>query len=241
MYPILFSIGKINFYSYGLFAAISVIAVYFLMYKLSKMKKLDNKDLFDKVLIVFISGLIISRISYFIVYNYQFNVWQEIFFIWNGGLTSYGGIIGGLIAFIIVFNKDSYKWLDIAAISFLLGSSIWRIGGYLSGGNPGILSDSFIAFSGRIPIVLIESLITFIALLFIYSFYKYKNIKPGILFWVIFGFYGIVRVATDYFRDYSYHIGVLRLGQIIGLIIFIISVVAFFYMILYDKNKKGRK
>lgn len=247
MYPILFSIGKINFYTYGLFAAISVIAVYFIMDKLAKISKLDNHNLLDKTMIVFLAGLIGARVSYFFIYHDQFDHWLEIFYLWNGGLTSFGGIFAGLLAFAVVFRNQLAKWLDILAVSFLLGSSIWRIGGYLSGGNPGILSDSSIAIGGRIPIVLIESIILFIAFLFIYRFYthtfksvgvyKHKNIKAGIIFWVIFGFYGIIRIAMDYFRDYSYSIGILRLGQVIGLIMFIVSIVAILYMILYDKTE----
>lgn len=239
MHPILFSIGPINFYSYGLFAAIAVICTYFAMLKLIKVKNLPEGDLLDKVVLVFIAGVVGARIGYFITYYEQFSSIWEIFYLWNGGLVSYGGIVGGFLALLFLFKKNLGNWLDIFGISFLLGSAIWRIGGYFSGGNPGIESNSLISVDGRIPIVLIESVFTIIIFLILVKLYKKIKLKSGVFFWISIGLYGLIRVAADYFRDYTYSVGVLRTGQIIGFVLFIISFIAIFLIYKYDKKKKG--
>ncbi len=241
MYPILFSIGKINFYSYGLFAAISVIAVYFVMKQLAFKKQLNDNNLFDKVLLVFVCALIFSRISYFVLYNNQFDAWYEIFYVWNGGLISFGGIIGGFIAFLIVFKKDLIKWLDVIGVSFLLGASIWRIGGFLSGGNPGMISNSFIAINNRIPTVLIESLILFFIFLYFYNNFTKMKFPNGVIFWICLGAYGFIRIGIDFLRDYSgQSVKVLNTGQIAGLLMFVISGFAILYLVLYDRYRKRK-
>ena len=106
MYPILFSIGKINFYSYGFFASLAFIAGYLVIYQLFKKDGHKTDDLVDKCLLIFIAAVLVSRLAFYLVYHDQFNHWYELFYIWQGGMISFGGLLGGLISYGYFYKKN---------------------------------------------------------------------------------------------------------------------------------------
>lgn len=240
MHPILFSIYKLNFYSYGLFAAISLIAAYFMMKYLAQKRKLPTDKLLDNVLWVFAMGVILARIVYFIVYYNQFQSFWQLFYIWQGGLVSFGGIIGGLIAFVFLFRKNLLKWLDILAVSFLLGLFFWRIGCTLAGDHPAIYSNLWFAINHQIPITIFESIAGLLGFLIAYYFFN-RKIITGIIFFATIGYYGLIRIIIDQWRLENTIIYNLHWGQIMGIIMLIVSTLAIITLILYDRFRKRIK
>lgn len=223
MYPILFSIGSINFYSYGLFISIAFIATYFMVEYLAKRKKLPTSDLFEKMVAILLSGIIIGHVSYFICYRDQFLNWYEIFYLW-AGLTSFGGILGGVAAMIWVFRKNFYAWADTIAVAFLFGVFFWRIGCTLAGDHPCLYSGAWYAINHQIPVPLMESLLGLIGGVVFLGLYLKKIFKDGFLFWLAIAYYGLVRLIIDQWRIDPTIFG-LNYGQAVGIVCIIIAIV----------------
>lgn len=232
MYPILFSISNINFYSYGFFVALAFIVCYLVLYLLAKKEKLPIHNLLEKLLLVFLIGVIFSRISFVILYPQLFNNWKEYFYFWQGGLISFGGMLGGIIAFVFFFKQKLLRWLDIFTLGFFIGAVSWRIGCFLSGEHPTVSSTAWYAISGHAPAILFE-MIASLAAFIIFSFiYQKKWIEKGVLIFYGLIWYGLTRVVVDRWRDDPFVWGEWRGGQIVGVflvLVGIISIIAMWY------------
>src|SRR5690606_24996074 len=66
-----------------------------------------------------------------------------IFRIWDG-LSSMGGVLGGLIALVIVFRRRGWKlgpYLDALALGVAPGWMVARLGCFTAHDHPGVLTD----------------------------------------------------------------------------------------------------
>lgn len=238
MNPIIFTIGSVNFYSYGLFAALAIIFGYLCFEKLTRHKKIFDDKLINKYLFVILAAIVFARLSYFILYQDEFSSFWQIFYLWQGGLTSFGGIFGGLLAFIVLFKKNLPMWLDILGVSFLLGSFFWRIGCTLAGDHPTVATNFFININGRVAVTVYESILSLFGfMVFCYLFYRNK-IVSGYIFWLVIGYYGIIRLIVDTWRIDPIKIIGLNLGQFIGLLMIIASILAIILKFMYGKDRK---
>lgn len=227
MQPILFSIGPVNFYSYGFFVSIAFFVSMGLFYLMAKPKKLWDDNTFIKFVFVFIFVAIFARLSFFLAYyDKYFNYWWEVFYFWHGGLVSYGGIIGMILAFIILFRPRLLENLDILAVAVLGGGIFWRIGGIMAGSYPTEASNFFWTINGRFPAVELESILLLIGFAIFYFIYKKQWFKSGNIFFAVFGYYGILRIILDYYRVYPKFFGSLNIGQFSGLIFLLVSIMA---------------
>lgn len=234
MYPILFSIGNIHFYSYGLFAGLALIAGSLFVFYLAQKEKLPAADLPQKTLLVILLAFAVGHGSYFFFYPEQFNHWYQIFYL-NQGLTSFGGLLGGLLGLILFFKKKIWLWLDIFAITFLLGVFFWRLGCFLTGDHPQVYSTAWFAIDDQVPVVLLESLLGLIGFASAFLVYKKNVCKNGILFYLAMGYYGLVRLVIDHWRLDSKAFYDFSWGQLAGLGLVIFSVIA----IIVSRRKLG--
>ena len=238
MYPILFSIGKINFYSYGLMAGIAFLASSLVIVAFAKKEKLFFEALFDRLIICFIAGIVVARLSYFIVYFNQFQHLYDFFTVWEVGMISYGGILGGLIAYILFFRKNLWRWLDFLAIGFTLGLFFWRMGCFLSGDHPQVNYTGLIAINGEFPAILIESLSGFLGFGIFTQIYKKIGKYCGITFFAVLAYYGFMRILVDHFRIDPLLWG-LKTGQIVGIIFALVGIIGI--IVLSIKRRKNAK
>ena len=91
MHPILFKIGHVTVYSYGVMVAIAfLVSVYF--------ASRSNEKIADLGLVLLISGIIGARLLYVLteIEYYRANP-LEIVMIWKGGLVFYGGFIAAFV------------------------------------------------------------------------------------------------------------------------------------------------
>jgi len=238
LYPILFSIGKVNFYSYGLMAGLAFLATSLVITYYAKKEKLFFDELFDRLVICFIAALLIARLSYFIVYFNQFEHWYDFFTIWEVGMISYGGILGAFVSYAILFRKNMWQWLDYLAIAYLLGLFFWRIGCFLAGDHPQVAYNGFLAIKGEFPAILIESLSGLIGFIIISQAYKKLKIIHGLTFFVVILYYGIIRIIVDQFRLDPMLWG-LRTGQIVGIAFAVMGIIGII-MLALKRRKNGQ-
>ncbi len=129
-HPILFQIGNIKFYTYGLMTAIAFIVGYNLIINEGNRKKLNLEQYKLMPFWILIGALLGARIYY--IYEYGGNFFK----IWEGGLVFFGSFIGAFIAFFIYakINKVPVReTLDVFFLAIPLMHAIGRVGCYFRG------------------------------------------------------------------------------------------------------------
>jgi len=251
--PQIFSIGTLRVRWYGLLIATAV----YLSYIISR-KRFDNsseKANYDTIflLIVFL-GILGARLG-FVIQNtaYFSRNLLEFFYLWQGGLSIHGAIIGGLIAIWIASAGKKISFLKIANTitpELLLGVAIGRFGNFINGeiiGQPtsGLLKmyvsptnrpEKFLDSAFFHPVFLYESALLVCAYLLFLYFQKYlKNLA---IFYALIA-YNLVRFCVEFFRiDYNPIIWFFDLAQIVSFAIIILTF--FTYIIIARKNGKSR-
>lgn len=243
MYPILFSLGKVNFYTHGLMIAIGSILGGFVIFYLAKQEKLPTNFLFDLLVLSLFFGIIGARIAYVIYYYYQFENWYEMLFAWYGGLVSFGGILFGFLAAGLILKRKKQNilhWFDLGIIGLLMGWAFGRIGCLLSGDVQGIISTSGLAIWGRMPVALFESIWSIIIAGLLFCLYRFRRnfirrYPHGLIFFSGLALYAAGRFGIDFFRQENV-VFFIKTGQIASLIIFISAV-----LVLILKYWKGER
>lgn len=132
MYPEIFGVIK----SYGLMLAISFGLGMWLSVRRGRKYDLSSETILDLLFGVLVSSIVGVRLMFVLTHPGDFHPWYRAFFIWDGGLTLYGGI--GLATFTVWYmtRRRGIPFLVIADIfspGVILGIGITRIGCFLAG------------------------------------------------------------------------------------------------------------
>ena len=132
MYPEIFGVIK----SYGLLLALSFVLGMVLSVHRGKRYRLSSETIMDLVFVVLVSSLVGVRLFFVLTHLDSFDPWYRAFFLWDGGLTLYGGIIAAIAAVWYVTSRRGIPFLvmaDIFSPGVVLGIGITRIGCFLAG------------------------------------------------------------------------------------------------------------
>lgn len=227
-----------------------------IVYWQAKRKDLNSYKAIYLTIIVIISGLIGSRLSYVLLNfsSYQKDLLKILQF-WKGGFSWQGGFIAAfLIVLLILKNnkKEIGKWLDIIIPGVLVGHSIGRIGCFLNGCCYGITTNVPWAIKNlslndnllRHPTQLYESFSYFLIFVLLYFYSKKTKLKSGSLFFIGATFHSLARFIIEYSRydiDFIYQGNVwyttLNYAQLTALAIITVSLLILF-KINYQKQEK---
>lgn len=122
---------------YSMFWALSFVIGYYIMKKIYKKERIDEK-LLDKLLFnMLIFTTVGARLGHCLFYEpgYYLSNPIKFFYIWEGGLASHGGAIGILLGLYIYSrrNKKPYIWiLDRIVIPIALGGAFIRLGNLMN-------------------------------------------------------------------------------------------------------------
>ena len=77
-------------------------------------------ELMNKFLIWAIVGILVERIGYILFYNieYYFNNPFKIFYLWEGGMSFHGGVIGIVISIFLFSAKNNIKFLSLTDLCY---------------------------------------------------------------------------------------------------------------------------
>ncbi len=211
------AIGPITIQVWGLLVAIGVLASTWWLLKQEDKKIISKKDE-DIVNIIFytlINGFIGARLFHIFFYepNYFYNNFIEIFKVWNGGLSSFGGIIGGTITILYFLYKQNLsklnlnKLINLFSKTTLIGWVFGRIGCFLIHDHLGAVCDlgcplHYVSFKtpqgeSRLDMSFLE-LLLLAPVVYIAFFSKIKDHKN--IAAIIGLSYGIIRFALDFLR-----------------------------------------
>jgi phosphatidylglycerol:prolipoprotein diacylglycerol transferase len=247
--PIIINFGffEIRWYSLSYILGI-FIGFYFAKYLVKKYwsKEKINIENFDNFLIYLIVGIIAGgRIGYFLIYNFSYYLHNpvEILFIWQGGMSFHGGVIGVFIASTLFARKNNIKILvltDIVVCVAPIGLLLGRIANFVNAELYG--KKTFSSFGVIFPKVdmeprhpsqlyeaALEGLLLFLILNIILRFKK--KLFNGELSCYFIIFYSILRMVSETYREPDKHIGYIifnqSLGTLISLCFLVFGIVAF--------------
>ena len=205
--------------------------------------------LFDDFITYLIIGVILGgRLGYVLFYNFEYFFYNpiEILFVWNGGMSFHGGLIGVIIAsnlFSKLNKVNTFIFLDLVSLSAPIGIFFGRIANFINSelyGTPTEVpwSVKFIAVDdiNRHPSQLYEAFLEGIILFFILRFISKKNFakKTGQISCLFLVLYSFFRIITEFFRTPDLHIGYLffnlTLGQLISAVFLSIGLALYFYL-----------
>ena len=115
--PIMFDLFSIKLYWYGFMYALSFIIIDYLIVTASKNKKIIlSKDQAEKfTIVILIFAILGGRIGYILFYdfNYYSSNIIKVFYLWEGGMSFHGGLIGVAIGAFYLANQNALKFFDI--------------------------------------------------------------------------------------------------------------------------------
>jgi len=137
MHPVLFRVGPITIYTYGVFVALGLLTGVILARNRAKQAGIDPQDFLDLVFYTVLAGIIGAR-AFYVIQNFVFykDNWLGIVKIWEGGLVFQGGLIFALpVAWALIKKKNLSFWktFDLLAPYLALGQAFGRIGCFFAG------------------------------------------------------------------------------------------------------------
>ena len=246
--PIALQIGPIAIRWYGLTWLAAFSTIYFLIKRYQKDLNIDQVS--DLMFYSLLGAIIGGRAGYVFFYSIDQFISNplSIFFIWQGGLSFHGGLLGGLIACYWLSKSwgMSFFWLMDRVAPFVPpGLGFVRLGNFMNSellGRPtdsnwGMIFPSDPLGLTRHPSQLYQAFGEGI-LLFIYMLLVIRKSKPtmSISGHFLFG-YGFIRLMTEFFRTPDQHIGFafdfMTRGQLLSLPMIVIGL----FLIYYSQRK----
>lgn len=229
----MFAIGGINLNLYGLVFAIAFISFFFVTKRYLVRKKRDPDLAYSATIYAILGTLIGARLFYALFYNLQYFIDSPLkfFYIWEGGLSFHGGLLGMLLAGFLFCKKNKINFLELADIitpPSLLFLAAGRIINFLDGEIYGKLTTlpwcvQFSTIGGcRHPAQLYDAL-SYLIIITILLKIRQKKLKNGIILASLVFFYSLFRFILDFFRYYEVTYFGLGIGQYLSLISLIIS------------------
>jgi phosphatidylglycerol:prolipoprotein diacylglycerol transferase len=253
MHPILLETPYFTIKAYGLFVAIGFLAGISYALREARNQGYNQQHILDLGFYIILAAIVGSRVFYVLtnLENYRHHL-LDIFKVWQGGLTFFGGFLLALLAGIVYIKKfklPAGKTLDLFAPALALGEFFGRIGCFFAGccygkecGLPWAVTFTNPQSLARLNVPLhptqlysaAASLITFIILV-LWSKRKAYDGQLALL-WIFF--YSSFRVIIEFFRGdpRGYLImNTFAISQVISAILIIVSLVML--AVLKNKNK----
>lgn len=236
------------FHLYGLIIGIAIVVAYSLIEK--KLKLHDSQQnsnvfsLFNQTWIFIVLVGIIGARLWHVVTDWQLYQDNPIasLYIWQGGLSIIGGVVGGVVAILWIAKKkqlDKHLLLDALVFGLPFGQAIGRLGNYVNQelyGLPTTLPwGIFIDSKNRLPqykqseyfhpLFFYEMVATIIFGCWVWWFDRQKNvIGTGWYTYAYILYYAVIRILLDFIRpDKSYILLDLGVNQLFLLIVAVYS------------------
>ena len=227
--PRTLSIGPLSAYYYGLIIAVGLILAVMYACRRSKEFGLTEDDVLDGVLWVTPFAILCAR-AYYCIFSWEY--YREnpisVFYIWEGGLAIYGGVLGAIVGVAVFCKVKKIRLpmlLDLVAIGFLIGQSLGRWGNFFNREAFGAETTSFLrmgllnSYTRQVtyyhPTFFYESVWNFAGFLLLHHLSKKRQydgqIALGYAAW-----YGLGRAFIEGLRTDSLYWGPFRVSQLLA-------------------------
>jgi phosphatidylglycerol:prolipoprotein diacylglycerol transferase len=228
LHPILFDFGLFEIRTYGFTLAVSfLLGIYLAAYR-ARRYGMSAQHMLDLSVYIIIAAVLGSRLLYVVFHIDEYDRFVEVFALWQGGATFYGGLVLSVVVSYAFTHKKGLSFLQVADVmspSIALGIGVTRVGCLMSGccyGKPTTLpwavsfpSDSPAGFSavvaaqrlglehiGLHPTQLYASAYGLLIFVLLLGFER-RLLKRGAAFGALLTLYGVARFSVDFFRYYE--------------------------------------
>lgn len=196
-----------------------------------------NKEDIEEVLSWLVMGIILGgRLGYVLFYNlpqYISHPW-EVLYIWEGGMSFHGGLLGVVTAIVLYSRRNKFSILvlgDIISTVVPVGLFFGRIANFVNGELFGRVSNVSWAvvfpYGGDLPRhpsqlyeAFLEGLVLF-TIMFVMSRKETVRKSTGMLTGTFVAGYGVCRFIIEFFREPDMQIGYIMkyfsMGQLLSL------------------------
>jgi phosphatidylglycerol:prolipoprotein diacylglycerol transferase len=244
--PVLLAAGPLVIRWYGLMISLAILAGVLLGIRQAARHGISEDNILYIALWAVPSALVGSRLVHVIdAWDYYSTYPLQILALQEGGLAIYGGLIGGVfVGALAARHKGLLSWrlLDIAAPSMILGQAIGRVGCFINGDHQGPPSDlpwatSYIHPGNLAPdsqprhpaqlYELIYDLLIFGLLILLRGRVK----RDGVLFTVYMACYSFGRFWISALREDALFLIGLKEAQLISIAAFVVAVPLMVYLL----------
>ena len=137
---------------HGVGTAVGFLAGAMLMARRAEPRGIPRAEVYNAVTWGAVGALIGARGFYVLAHIHQFTNVRDVVAVWQGGLTMFGGFLGGLVLGLWYLRRKGFAIvpaLDAAAPGFALGVLIGRVGDIIIADHLGRLTNFFLGY--RIP------------------------------------------------------------------------------------------
>ncbi len=214
--PPSFDLGPVTLEPFGLLTAVGVVVGSLLMARAARLQGKDPQPLQDLAIWALLGGLIGGHLVHLLLYHPEElnkSPWQ-IFKVWDG-LSSFGGLFGGIIASLIYFWRRGINGVreygDALALGIAPGWGIARIGCFMVHDHPGVPTSfplavdfpaNVLAGGPRHDLGLYDALVLFSLAAVLWLLFRRGALKGALLPLLAIG-YGIPRFFFDFLRAYD--------------------------------------
>jgi phosphatidylglycerol:prolipoprotein diacylglycerol transferase len=220
MIPELFHAGPFHLRSYGVMMAIAFLVGTWLALREARRLSLNEDKLVNVILLTLVASILGARALYVIEHLPEFRrEWGDVFALWQGGLTLYGGIVAGtFVGLASAARMGLPRWVvaDALTPSLALGTMFGRVGCFLNGccyGKPTSVPwgvkfppGSFATLEfGDTPVhpSQLYNAALGLALFTVLWLLRRRFRTPGVLFWTFLVTFSVARIFIDLTRTYE--------------------------------------
>jgi phosphatidylglycerol:prolipoprotein diacylglycerol transferase len=228
--PIAFSIGPLAVRWYGLMYLAGFAAGWWLgVRRIAKGQAPITRAQLDDLLFLIVLGVILGgRLGYVLFYKPGYYAAHplEIFYIWQGGMSFHGGLLGVMLAMVFAARRHGVDWLrlmDFIAPLCPLGFAAGRLGNFINAELPGRVTDLpwGMVFRGagdapRHPSQLYQFALEGVVLFIFLWWFSSKPRPRGQVSAMFLLGYGVLRFIAEFGREPDSFIGYLALGLTMG-------------------------
>ncbi|MHB0859043.1 MAG: prolipoprotein diacylglyceryl transferase [Anaerolineae bacterium] len=236
--PVLFRLGPITVYWYGVLIVSGAMLAAHIASKLSRRNGHDPEIAWNLLLVVLLTGVIGARLYHIVSsWDYYSRNPGEMFGLQMSGFGIYGAVMGGAVGLWIysrIYKLRFLEWADYVAPGLILAQAIGRLGNFFNQELYGYPTDlpwgvyiapehrlpGFEAFTHFHPTFFYEALLNLIAfgvLLYLARNWR-RNRLYGDIFFLYCVLYPVIRFFTEFQRPDAWRIGGVPTAQWVSLV-----------------------
>lgn len=256
--PIIVHIGPLALRWYSLIVLGAIAIGLWVGAREAERKGFDKQVIYDDALPVIIAGLVGARLFHVIDHwadEYAANPIRALF-VWEGGLAIWGGVIGGLVAIIVIAHRHGYRLFALAdalAPGLALGQGVGRVACLITGdamgrSTTGPLGIAYTSPNAMVPQLgvyytptpLFESIVNIGIFVVLWRLRK-RALPEGVLALIYLALYSTGRFVISIWSSYQTVALGLNQAQLISLVALIVAIPTLTFVMIRNSANLSRR